>query len=80
MLFSIERKGLKLKLDLGNLDFSNKFITDENRLMQIMLNLLSNASKFTLKGSIQINVDVIFHEDDNAKSIKITVKDTGIGI
>ncbi|MDQ2164971.1 MULTISPECIES: response regulator [Vibrio] len=52
---------------------------DDLRLKQILLNVLSNAVKFTDEGSIQIkfvNLGVF----DNHQEIKIVIKDTGIGI
>lgn len=49
--------------------------SDPLRLQQVLLNLLSNALKFTLKGSIEIICSL-----SSQNSIKITVKDTGIGI
>ena len=45
-----------------------------------MLNLLSNASKFTLKGYIKIKAELIIHEESDTKSVKISVSDSGIGI
>jgi PAS domain S-box-containing protein len=50
--------------------------TDDLRLKQIFINLISNAMKFTSKGSIEIGCNVI----DNEKTIHFYVKDTGIGI
>jgi len=47
---------------------------DENRLQQIMNNLIGNAIKFTEKGSISVSA-VQKHQN-----IEITVQDTGIGI
>ena len=54
-------------------------LVDGLRFKQILLNLVSNALKFTSNGSVRINVSAI---NKNAKSIylKIEVKDTGIGI
>jgi signal transduction histidine kinase/DNA-binding response OmpR family regulator len=62
--------------------------TDEKRLQQIVLNLLSNAFKFTSKGSVTLGVrsadkgwspthPVLRNAD---RAIEITVTDTGIGI
>jgi len=48
--------------------------TDENKLKQILTNLLNNAFKFTHKGSIQVGFKL------KKKFIEIYVKDTGIGI
>jgi len=51
-------------------------LTDELRLQQVLLNLLSNAAKFTENGTITINYhDVV---EDNLLIFQIT--DTGIGI
>lgn len=48
--------------------------SDEDKIRQILLNLVSNAVKYTTKGSIDIGFDVI--EDQ----VQFFVKDTGIGI
>jgi signal transduction histidine kinase/CheY-like chemotaxis protein len=54
-------------------------IGDPVKLKQILLNLMSNAIKFTEKGSVQIESFSIFDDDDNFR-FKIRVSDTGIGI
>jgi CheY-like chemotaxis protein len=62
--------------------------TDEKRLQQVVLNLLSNAFKFTSKGSVTLNVrcasggwspnhPVLRNVD---RAVEISVTDTGIGI
>jgi signal transduction histidine kinase len=48
--------------------------TDARKLRQILLNLLSNAAKFTEKGAVWIEA----HQEDD--EIVIRVRDTGIGI
>lgn len=49
-------------------------LIDEEKLRQIVINLLSNAAKFTLGGTIEVHTDQI--ED----FVEISVCDTGIGI
>ena len=52
---------------------------DPGRLRQVLINLVSNAIKFTQAGEVAIFVDVISQNEDDA-NIRFTVKDTGIGI
>jgi signal transduction histidine kinase/ActR/RegA family two-component response regulator len=52
---------------------------DAVRLNQIMLNLISNAIKFTEQGEVNISVTAI-KQTDNDVVIGFAVKDTGIGI
>ncbi|MDR2761148.1 MAG: response regulator [Planctomycetaceae bacterium] len=56
----------------------NYLIGDEVRLSQVLLNLLSNAAKFTNEGYIKLEVGGKFGEQ--MASLKITVADSGIGI
>ena len=51
-------------------------MVDENKLMQVLLNLLSNAMKFTETGSIEVGYELV----EQNKFILFFVKDTGIGI
>jgi len=55
-------------------------IGDDLRLAQVTTNLLGNAVKFTPeKGTIKLNADLIGMEND-VYTIRVTVKDSGIGI
>lgn len=50
--------------------------TDPVRLKQVIINLLTNASKFTKEGHIKLSFSI----DEEAKTITFAVTDTGIGI
>jgi two-component system CheB/CheR fusion protein len=52
---------------------------DPTRLHQIILNLVSNAIKFTTKGKISVSVNLL-SEDEEKVTIEFSVTDTGIGI
>ncbi len=52
--------------------------TDPTRLRQVILNLMSNAVKFTDKGTITLSMGQVLHS--GRMTLRIEVKDTGIGI
>jgi CheY-like chemotaxis protein len=54
-------------------------VGDPVRLHQIILNLVSNAVKFTSKGKISISIQLL-SEDDEKVTIQFSISDTGIGI
>lgn len=73
------KKGLQLHTTFDN-EISNLVLEgDSHRIKQILLNLISNAVKFTEQGAIEI---IITHLSLDGKKIElqVTVKDTGIGI
>jgi CheY-like chemotaxis protein/nitrogen-specific signal transduction histidine kinase len=51
--------------------------TDKMRLEQVLKNLLSNALKFTKKGSVSLKINLL---PENPSFLKFSVTDTGIGI
>ena len=55
-------------------DLGEPVQVDQGKLMQILLNLLSNAAKFTENGEVEL------HAKRNAGHLIIAVRDTGIGI
>ena len=68
-----EEKGVRLKSFVKK----NLFvIADENRLSEVVNNLVSNAIKFTDEGSIKIKTGF----DEEKKMIYFSVSDTGVGI
>ncbi|MEZ4941728.1 MAG: response regulator [Saprospiraceae bacterium] len=56
-----------------------QLIGDSLRLKQVLLNLISNALKFTEKGKIVLEVDLVFRETGKCK-LRFSVSDTGKGI
>ena len=57
-------------------DVPARFIGDPNRLRQILLNLLGNATKFTERGELSVRVEM----DSAQDTLHFSVSDTGIGI
>lgn len=73
-------KGLSYRMSLSE-RVPNYMCLDPHRLMQILLNLLGNAIKFTDKGGVMLTVDYIADvEHASAGQLVLTVSDTGHGI
>lgn len=75
---SAEEKGLAFSLKLPTL-LCGRLIGDAGRIRQIVINYLSNAIKFTERGSILTRVSSR-EDEDGLVGIRIEVTDTGIGI
>ncbi|MFP4009750.1 MAG: ATP-binding protein, partial [Spirulinaceae cyanobacterium] len=74
-----QSRGLVLKLEINSLlDWGIEF--EEMRLRQILLNLVGNALKFTEQGQVTIAAIAQPYDDNRQLWLKISVKDTGIGI
>ncbi len=77
-------KGLKLTF-LDSPQLPTTIVGDITRLRQVLINLISNAIKFTETGSIEVSVIIrknsdINHSAANPDEIQFSIKDTGIGI
>ncbi|MDX1991443.1 MAG: GAF domain-containing protein [bacterium] len=68
-------KDKPVSLDVEIYDNIPTVEADPIRLRQIILNLVSNAAKFTEKGAVQVVVDMLDEE-----FVRVAVRDTGIGI
>ena len=60
-------------------DVPQNLLGDTLRVKQVLLNLVTNAVKFTAKGSVEVRV-MLEQEDDDAAVIAIQIKDSGIGL
>jgi|GEM_PF-2010098 len=72
------QKGLDLRSNVKDLDGIN-VIGDEFRLSRIILNLASNAIKYTNKGFVDIYIDIVKKDNDKIDFV-FNITDTGIGI
>ena len=76
MLFGAQAQQKKLVFDVKLApDAPPSFVSDRQRLEQILKNLLSNAIKFTDAGTVALHVST-----DGAGNVRFQVQDTGIGI
>jgi len=74
--FKAEEKGLNYKVKVGK-NVPEIIIGDPSRLNQILINLCGNSIKFTEKGSVTIEVELV---NTSEATLRFSVKDTGIGI
>ncbi len=74
LAISTEEKGLKLSFDKSKIDNNQYINIDADRLRQILVNLVGNAVKYTLKGEITL------HQYVENRRLYIRISDTGIGM
>jgi signal transduction histidine kinase/CheY-like chemotaxis protein/HPt (histidine-containing phosphotransfer) domain-containing protein len=72
------KKGLQLRACVDD-RLPGAMVGDEARLRQVVLNLMSNAIKFTDKGHVEIAARCL-DRSDGVATIEVSVTDTGIGI
>jgi len=91
-LFESTKRIFRYKVEQNNLDFSmtypkdlpDNLIGDPTRINQILMNLISNAIKFTRKGVVEVNIDfenfpTVYGQLDKLL-LTVEVNDTGVGI
>jgi PAS domain S-box-containing protein len=72
-------KNIDLSLNIGD-EVPQYIYADSIRFKQILVNLISNALKFTSFGYIRLDVDLIKRSKKDKSTIKFSIKDSGIGI
>ena len=72
--FGYNNKGIKLIKNVFGVHI--RIVSDKHRYMQILLNLLGNALKFTVSGSVTVTVSL----DSDSDLLATKVTDTGVGI
>jgi PAS domain S-box-containing protein len=73
-----ERKGVELFCDIDP-QLPTALVGDPGRLRQVLLNLVSNAVKFTEKGEVGVTARVVGDFGERCE-VRLDVSDTGIGI
>lgn len=76
--FKAANKNLSFSVEANN-NLPTALIGDPTRLTQIIMNLVSNAIKFTKKGFVQVRVK-LFAQDMQSVTIAFEIEDSGIGI
>jgi CheY-like chemotaxis protein len=71
-------KGLDLVYQI-DYQIPAQIVGDSHRLRQILINLISNAMKFTSKGEIYVGIDLLQMQNDQL-DLAFHVRDTGLGI
>ncbi|WP_430885309.1 response regulator [Fusibacter sp. JL216-2] len=80
-MFSNQAKDKEIEIyPIIQSDFPDMVIGDPTRIRQIIVNLVSNAVKFTHEGEVTIYVGSEVKENDKLVDVTVSVKDTGIGI
>ena len=75
---TIRQKNLEYRVELAK-NLPPTMMGDPTRLHQVILNLLTNAIKFTEEGIIRLTVDVV-ESDVLSAMIRFSITDTGIGM
>ncbi len=79
-IFNVKTEDKKLEFSVEYLNTENfLFYLDENRLRQIIINIVGNAFKFTEKGFIKVIFSTVLQKN-NSSNIIISIEDTGLGI
>ena len=72
-----ERKGIELRLEMPERRL--RLLGDGHRVHQVVLNLVSNAVKFTVAGSVEVGAHWV-ESEGRPGALRLTVIDTGVGI
>lgn len=73
------KKGLAFEVEVDE-QLPEELYGDDNRIKQIMLNLLNNAVKYTKTGTVRLKVNGVRPENSSRVLLEVAVEDTGIGI
>lgn len=75
-----KNKGLYMQVNMSNRLAGMSFIGDQNRLRQLLFNLLHNSCKYTFTGGIDLTIKRHSKIQHNRTWLRFTISDTGPGI
>lgn len=77
-----EQKRIYFRVACNQSAYNCEFNSDVGRIKQVLMNLISNAYKFTSLGGIDVTIKVVNVQTElgSERRLKITVEDTGVGI
>ena len=75
---SAKAKNLELRVSVDE-RVAPRLVGDDQRICQILFNLLNNAIKFTRDGQVSLAVEIVA-QNDVSERLRLSVSDTGIGI
>jgi len=80
LMLQAKMKKLELMVELDPM-IPSQVLLDGKRLQQILINLMTNAIKFTFQGSVKLAISLLSYEiSDNKFKLEFKITDTGVGI
>ncbi len=79
LLMSARKKGIEVYCDIKS-NVPEFFHGDPTRLKQILINLITNAIKYTEEGHVKVSGELVEDPDLGPSTLVITISDTGRGI
>lgn len=79
MNLAAKDKGLRLSINCQT-PLPESIKADPTRLRQVLINLISNAVKFTDSGNIEVSLEVFASHSGDEERLRFSVKDSGIGM
>ena len=73
------QRGLRLKQDF-DMSIPSRYLGDDGRIRQILINILNNALKFTRKGHVALSVTGTRGDTQDTEWLVFRIEDTGCGI
>ncbi|MCI9527138.1 MAG: response regulator [Lachnospiraceae bacterium] len=73
------KRGLRLQSEF-DMSIPCRYLGDEGRIKQILINILNNALKFTKEGYVKISVAGVQGDTEDVECLSFRIEDTGCGI